>query len=395
MISKDTIKDFAEKYYKEVLEIREHIHQYPELSFQEFNTSEYIAKKLDEYQIPFQKGIVKTGIIAKIKGKNPGKKTVVLRADIDALPIIEENNVSYKSKNEGVMHACGHDVHSASLLVTAKILNELKDDFDGQVILIFQPGEEKLPGGASLMLKEGILENENPVAVIAQHVQPGLETGKTGFRAGMYMASADEIYMTVKGKGGHAAMPHQLNDPVLATCHIIVALQQITSRNSPAPIPTVLSFGKVIANGATNVIPPEVKIEGTFRTMNEEWREKAHERIKKVAHSVAESAGCSCDIDIRKGYPVLVNHPEITLQAKQFAENYLGKENVVNLNLRMTAEDFAYFSQDYPAVMYRLGISNESKNPGVQLHSSHFDIDEEALKISIGTLSWITLNFLQ
>ncbi|MGB0886604.1 MAG: M20 metallopeptidase family protein [Vicingaceae bacterium] len=387
------IKEKAALYKAEVIEIRRHLHQNPELSFQEFNTSKYVCEKLDEYGIEYESGIVKTGVVGLIKGKHPDRKIIALRADLDALPILEENDVTYKSVNDGVMHACGHDVHTSSLLGAAKILNEVRDQFEGSIKLIFQPGEEKLPGGASLMIKEGVLENPSPEAIIGQHVFPQLEAGKVGFRSGMYMASCDELYVTIKGEGGHAALPHQNIDPILITSHIITALQQLISRIMPPTVPAVLSFGKIIGNGATNIIPDKVELEGTFRAMNEGWRTIAHNRMKKMAESIAESMGGECDFRIEKGYPFLVNDEKITNTAKNAAIQFLGKENVIDLDLRMTAEDFAYYSQVKPACFYRLGVKNK-QNPTTGLHTSTFNIDEKAIETSIGLMSWLALKEL-
>ncbi|MDG1477899.1 MAG: M20 family metallopeptidase [Vicingaceae bacterium] len=389
------IKGKATLYKAEVIEIRRHLHRNPELSFQEFNTSKFVCDKLEEYGIEYEKGIVKTGIVGLIKGSNPTSKTIALRADLDALPILEENDVTYKSVNDGVMHACGHDVHTSSLLGAAKILNEIKDQFEGTIKLIFQPGEEKLPGGASLMIKEGVLENPSPYAVIGQHVFPQLETGKVGFRSGMYMASCDELYVTIKGKGGHAALPHQNVDPILISSHIIVALQQLISRVIPPTVPAVLSFGNIIGKGATNIIPDKVELEGTFRAMNEEWRKIAHKKMIKMAESIAESMGGECIFRIEKGYPFLVNDEKVTNIAKSAAIQFLGEENVVELNLRMTAEDFAYYSQVKPVCFYRLGIKNEAKGITSGLHKSTFNIDEDAIETSIGLMSWIALQELK
>jgi len=391
----ELIKEKASEYKEEVISIRRYLHQNPELSFEEYNTSKYVCSKLDEIGIDYQSGVVNTGIVALIKGNNPSYKTVALRADLDALPITEENDIPYKSNNVGVMHACGHDVHTSSLLGVAKILTEIKDQFEGTVKLIFQPGEERLPGGASLMIKEGVLENPSPNTIIGQHVYPQLEVGKVGFKSGMYMASTDELFMTVKGKGGHAALPHLNVDPVLITAHILTSLQQIVSRMSHPTAPTVLSFGKIIGNGATNIIPDKVELEGTFRAMDEEWRTKAHIKMKKMAKTIAESMGGECEFKILKGYPFLVNDEATTNKAKLAAIDFLGKENVIDLDLRMTAEDFAYFSQMRPSCFYRLGIKNEEKKINSGLHTSTFNIDENALEIAIGLMAWITLNELK
>jgi len=352
----EKIKALAQEYLEDIITIRRHLHQHPEMSFKEFETSKYVQSKLSDMGIPYKSGFVETGIVAHIYGKNPESNTIALRADLDALPILEENTVPYVSQNRGVMHACGHDVHTANVLGAARILNALKNEFEGTVKLIFQPGEELLPGGASLMIKEGALKSPDATSIIGQHVYPSLEVGKVGFRSGMYMASTDEIYLTVKGKGGHAALPHLNIDPVLISSHLIVGLQQIVSRFSKPDVPVVLSFGKVSADGATNIIPHEVHIEGTFRTMNESMRFDLHERIKSIATGIAESMGGSCVCEIRNGYPFLVNNPELTSNAIEAAKDYLGEQNVVSLDLRMTAEDFAYYSQQIPGCFYRLGI---------------------------------------
>ncbi|MAE87737.1 MAG: N-acyl-L-amino acid amidohydrolase [Flammeovirgaceae bacterium] len=385
------IKRLSDEYFEEVLSFRRHLHSNPELSFEEYNTADFIEAKLKEMGITDFERKADTGVTFLIKGSKDNGKTVAMRADIDALPIIEANDVSYKSKNEGVMHACGHDVHTASLLGAVKILNQLKDQFEGTIKVIFQPGEEKLPGGASLLIKEGILENPQPARILGQHVMPLIEAGKVGFRKGMYMASADEIYFTVKGKGGHAAMPENLVDPVLITSHIIVALQQIISRNSSPKIPSVLSFGRVEALGATNVIPNEVKVQGTFRTYDEEWRTEAHQRMVKMAEGIAESMGATCEFNVMKGYPHLKNHPEYTEDNIEAAKAYLGEENVVELDLWLAGEDFAYYSQEIDACFYRLGTRNEEKGIVSGVHTPTFDIDESSLKIGMGLFAWLTI----
>ena len=408
---KQQIQSLANKYLSETIEIRRPLHAYPELSFEEYNTSDYIVSKLKEYNIPYTQGIVKTGIVALIEGtksapssEKAGVRCVALRADMDALPIMEANDVEYKSKNNGVMHACGHDVHTASLLGAAKILNELKSEFEGTIKIIFQPGEEKLPGGASLMIKEGVLENPHPQSIFGQHVFPSMEAGKVGFRSGMYMASTDEIYVTVKGKGGHAAMPKDYNSPLLIASQILLELNKIfmQSQNSlsfgekrdEALPPTVLAFGKIIGNGATNVIPDEVKLEGTFRTMNETWRTEAHAKMKTIAEDIAKQMGGMCDFNIVSGYPFLVNDATTTERAIIAAENYLGKANVEKLEVRMTGEDFAFYSQKIPACFYRLGTENKSKNIISGIHTATFDIDEKSLEVGAGLMAWLAMNEL-
>ncbi|NOQ73675.1 MAG: amidohydrolase [Crocinitomix sp.] len=381
----EQIKNETASILDEVIAIRRHIHANPELSFEEYETSKFVASKLAEWNIPHQTGVVKTGIVGLIEPTGGSEHCIALRADLDALPITEVNDVAYKSINEGKMHACGHDVHTAMLLGTAKILHGLRDQLKVSVKLIFQPGEEKLPGGASLMIADGVLENPMVSEIYALHVFPELEVGKVGIRGGMYMASCDEIRMTVKGKGGHGAMPHQNVDPILISAHLITSLQQIVSRNCPPQIPSVLSFGRIEGLGATNVIPDEVKLEGTFRTMDEAWRKTAHEKIKAQSEGLVKSMGGEIDVDIQVGYPYLENDPELTLIAQQKVVNIFGADNVVDLPLRLTGEDFAYFSQKIPATFIRIGVRNESKGIIYPVHNKRFNIDEKAIEIGMQT----------
>ena len=390
----EKIKSLAAHYADEIVADRRHLHSNPELSFHEYNTAEFVAQKLSSLGLSPQR-IANTGIVAVIEGKNPHSRITALRADIDALPIKEVNDVSYKSKVDGVMHACGHDAHTASLLGTARILNELRGEFEGSVKLIFQPAEEKAPGGASVLIKEGVLQNPAPQRILGQHVMPQMPAGKIGFREGMYMASADELYITVHGKGGHGAMPELCIDPVLISAHIIVALQQIVSRHASPKIPSVLTFGKVIANGATNVIPNEVKIEGTFRTLNEEWRSEAHRRMVKMAEGIAESMGGRCEFHVLRGYPFLVNEPELTRRMKKAAAEFVGEENIVDLDLWMAAEDFAYYTHHLDACFYRLGTRNEARGIISGVHTPTFDIEESALETGAGLMAWLTVKELE
>lgn len=391
---KEKIQALAADIFAEVVGFRQHLHANPELSFHEFNTSAFVKEKLAAWGIAYQE-MANTGVVGIIKGAIPSDKVIALRGDMDALPIQETNDKPYKSKNPGVMHACGHDVHTSSLLGTAYILNQLKDELSGTIKLIFQPGEELLPGGASVMIKEGVLENPKPQAIVGQHVMPLIEAGKVGFRSGIYMASTDELYVTVTGKGGHGAQPQQNIDPVIVTAHILVALQQIVSRRADPRLPSVLSFGKVEAYGATNIIPNEVKLQGTFRTLNEEWRAEAHQLMKKMAEGMAESMGATCNFDIHHGYPFLINNPEVTAGARSAAEEYLGKDNVVDLDIWMAAEDFAYYSQVTDACFYRLGTGNKAKDTCNSVHTPNFDIDEDALKLSTGLMAYIAVKQLQ
>lgn len=399
----DSIKKLAQDYFKDVVSYRQHMHQYPELSFQEFKTAEFVCLILDKYSISYTKGIVKTGIVAVIEGKNPTKKTLLLRADLDALPIEEKNEVAYKSLNNGVMHACGHDVHTASVLGTAIILQQLKHEFEGTVKIMFQPGEEVLPGGSSLMIAEGVLQNPKVDMAIAQHVFPSMQVGKVGFKSGMYMASTDEIHITITGKGGHAAMAGEYNNPLVAAASIIKEIEQVfpfvldaegVARNTENNLPTVIAFGKIEGKGATNVIPESVYLAGTFRTMDEVWRKKVKEKIAQIVDTISKHYQVTAELNIIDGYPFLTNDIGVTAYCKQAAIEYLGAENVEDLPLRMTAEDFAYITQQVPSCFYRLGTGNKTKGITAGVHTSIFDIDEDALKISTGLMAWMSISSL-
>lgn len=391
---KHTILQIAQSLREDLIAVRRHIHQHPELSFEEVQTCNFLKKKLAESGISYTDGWVNTGILAEISGDAAGK-TVALRGDMDALPIQEESFSDYASIVPQVMHACGHDVHSACLLGAGLILQRIKSELNGKVLLVFQPGEEVLPGGAKLMMEAGVFENKEPDAIFALHVFPQLPAGHLGFRSGMYMASTDELYFTIQGKGGHAAMPHQLNDPILAASALVVALQQVASRLAPPTIPTVLSIGKINSvGGATNIIPDVVKLEGTFRTMDEPWRASAHQHISKIASEVGASYGVSIEVDIRKGYPVLSNEPELTAGARSAAIELWGEEKVHPLEMRMTAEDFAWFAQKYPACFFRLGTHSPEGNFKAGVHTSAFDIDEDALVIGAASMAWLAVRYL-
>ncbi len=394
MISIEKIKQLSKELKQEVIGIRRHLHAHPELSFQEYATSAYIAGLLADWKIEHQTGIAGTGIVALIKGKNPDKKVVALRADMDALPITEKNEVEYKSQQEGVMHACGHDVHSSSLLGTAKMLSTLKEEFEGTIKLIFQPGEEKLPGGASMMIREGVLENPRPDVILAQHVFTQLPAGKSGFFAGKYMASSDELYLTVKGKGGHAAVPAGIINPLYAAAKLLVALENFARELAATKIPSVLAFGKITGAGATNVVPDLVTIEGTFRTMDEAWRKEVHGRLRSITEKVATDFAGGISLEIRLGYPCLHNNPVVTNLSSQAAMEYLGPENVVELGTWMASEDFAYYSQQIPACFYRIGTGNPEKNIVSPVHTATFSIDEDALEISTGLMAYMAIKLL-
>lgn len=378
---KDKIESLSKAYFETYRSVRHHLHAHPELSYKEFNTSQFIQNHLQSLGIPF-KVMAETGVVALIEGKK-SNRVIALRADIDALPIQEENNTAYASKIPGVMHACGHDVHTTILLGAAKILHDTKQDWEGTVKLIFQPGEEKNPGGASILIKEGVLENPAPTAIIGLHVHPILETGKLSFRTGKAMASADEIYVTVKGKGGHAATPHLTADTVLAASELVVALQKVVSRDRDPLSPSVLSICAINGGFTTNVIPAEVKLMGTFRAMDEPWRFNAHKRMQEVAEGIATSSGAEIDFKIDVGYPAVHNDPAITQRARSIAISTVGESNVEEGELRMGAEDFGYYSQKIAGCFFRLGTGNKQKNIVSGVHTPTFDIDEDAIEIGM------------
>lgn len=391
----EKIKSRAKSLLPELIQIRRNIHENPELSFHEFETQKKVENYLQNKLGLETQRLANTGVVALIKGHNPEKRCVGLRADMDALPIVEvEDGRPYRSNVEGVMHACGHDVHTTSLLGAATILNEIKDQFEGTIKLVFQPGEEKLPGGASLMINDGVLNNPKIDFMIGQHVMPLIDTGNVGFRKGLYMASTDEIFITVNGVGGHGAIPHLAVDAVLVASHIVVAMQQIVSRNQNPALHSVLSFGKIIGNGATNVLPPKVELHGTFRTVDEDWRSEAHEKITKLAHGIAESMGASIEIEIRRGYPFLKNDESLSELCISAANEYLGNEHVQPLELWMAAEDFAYYSQEVPSCFYRLGTRNMQKGTHYSVHHPAFDVDEDAIEIGAGLMSQLALKAL-
>lgn len=383
-----TIQSLAKQYAAHYIEVRHHLHAHPELSYQEFETSAFVQEKLVALNIPFEVKAT-TGVVGLIKGKNPESRVIALRADMDALPIQEENQVPYKSTKPGIMHACGHDVHTTCLLGAAQILQETKDQWEGTVKLIFQPGEERNPGGASIMIKDGVLANPAPQGIFGMHVHPGLDLGKLSFRKGRVMASADEIYITIRSKGGHAAAPHLTADTILIASHLIVSLQQIISRNNNPTSPSVLSICSIQGGHTTNVIPSEVKLMGTFRAMDEAWRYKAHELITKQATAIVEGMGAELDLHIDVGYPTVDNDPVLTDTAWQLAKTYMGENNVPETEMRMGAEDFGYYTQHIPGCFFRLGVRNEAKGIIHNVHTPQFNIDETAIETGMGMMAWL------
>ena len=392
------IKALAADVFPEVVRLRRTIHRNPELAFEEVETARLVKETLEPLGLDVQTGVAKTGVVATLKGEQPGR-TVLLRADMDALPIHEQNDFDFISQNAGKMHACGHDAHTSSLLGTAMILSKLKADVRGSVRFIFQPSEERIPGGAKVMIEEGVLADGSaspaPQAVFGQHVQPTMPVGTIGVRTGMYMASADEVFITVKGKGGHAAGPHLLGtDTVLVASHILVALQSVIARNCPPDVPSVLSIGKLIADGATNVIPETARMEGTFRAMEEDWRFHAHELIRRVAKHTAEAFGAEAEVEIVVGYPALYNHEAPTELVRRAAEAYVGAENVIELDMWFASEDFAWYLREAPGSFYRIGTGNEAEGITHGLHTPRFTIDEDALRIAPGFMAFLAMEYL-
>ncbi len=393
-IMKEQIKQLTQDFSEYVVQCYRHLHAHPELSFEEHQTSLFVQNELQKMNIPFRAGIAGTGILAKLEGKNPHKKIIALRADMDALPVCEMVDIPWKSMHENVMHACGHDAHTACLLGAAKILHEIKDKFEGTVLFIFQPGEEKAPGGARLMLEDGIFDETKPELILAQHVSIDFPTGTMGFMPGMIMASADEIHIVIRGKGGHGALPHLTNDTVLAASQTIVALQQVRSRLCHPLTPMVLTFGKLIADGATNVIPHEVQIAGTLRTVDEKWRAEAKQHIRRIVNETCAAHGCTAEINMPDGYPCTTNNVTVTEKARHFASEWVGEENIVSLEMRMTSEDFGFFTQQFPCSFYRFGVKGNSNQHSGGLHSSTFQIDEKALSTGTGGMVWLAWKFL-
>ena len=385
---KEKILELSDLFFDEIVSIRRYMHMHPELSFQEFETSNYIKSILKSWGINFLDGYANTGILVNLEGKEPSSRVIALRADFDALPILEENDVEYKSKNEGIMHACGHDAHTASMLGALKILHQTKDHWRGTIKFIFQPAEERLPGGAKQMIEEGVLENPNVQHVIAQHVLPELEVGKVGFRCGTYMASTDELYITISGKGGHAAIPSSYNNPIIASSELVLDLNQFFNDKADA----IFAIGYIDGKGSTNIIPNEVNLMGTFRALDESFRLESHNHMNRIVDQVAKKYNIKIDLNIKKGYPALNNDIQYTLNQLNKAKEFLGEKNVIDLPIRMTAEDFSYFANAVPSCFYRLGTGNKDKGLIHGLHTSKFNIDEDSLKIGMGLMAFLAIS---
>lgn len=391
---KDAILIKSADLKEEVINLRRHFHKYPELSYEETVTSSFIAGWLSDNGISFRKGIAGTGIIGTIEGKADGKKVIAVRAEMDALPITERNKTNYSSLNPGKMHACGHDAHMAMLLGTTKLLNSIRDQFGGTILLIFQPGEEKSPGGARLVIESGELKNPKPDIVIAQHILPELETGKVGYKSGRYMASCDEIYITITGKGGHAALPGLTTDQIYIASNLVIRLKnRFSEQQAVRKIPTVLGIGRISGEGATNIIPEKVFISGTFRTFDEKWRDEGQALVRLISGETAKEFGVVIDVNIAEGYPVLHNDEKLTADAISYSEELLGKDKIEAYDIRMSSDDFSFYSALAPSLYYRIGIRKKDTEM-LKLHTADFDIDEEGLETGVANLSWLVYNFL-
>ena len=386
----ERIKSLAKEFHNDAVAIRRHIHQFPGLSFEEYDTAKVIRDFLMSCGIEHEI-VAETGVVAMIKGRNPEKKTIALRADIDALPIQERNDVSYCSSVPGVMHACGHDAHTTMLLGAAKILNQLKDEFEGTIKLIFQPGEEKLPGGASIMIEKGVLKDVD--AIIAQHVYPDLPCGEVGFHAGEFMASCDEINITISGKGGHAAKINERSNTTVVAAKILCAISELSSEfnKEERKNPIIIAFGSFIADGTYNVIPGKVTLKGTMRTFSEDDRKMVKNKISQICDEVAASFGVQTELFIEEGYPVLINDVNLTESLMSSANSFMGEDKVKAIPQLMTAEDFAWYSHKTKACMFRIGTSNVEKGIVSKQHTPTFDIDEDALEIGIGLMAYLAM----
>lgn len=397
------VKEELDALRPQLVAWRRHLHRHPELSFQEHATAAYVAALLKTEGLEVRENVAKlhadapgTGVIAIVRGEaEPSNRCIALRADTDALPIQEVGKSDYCSTNPGVMHACGHDAHTSMVLAAGIALHRARTAWSGNVMLVFQPGEEKEPGGASLLIKEGALARPAPSAIIGQHVTPELPAGKLGFRGGPFMAAADELYLTVKGKGGHAAARDRLVDPILIAAALLPKLYEAARAAAPSGEPMVLSFGKVIANGATNIVPETLTIDGTLRTFNEDLRNHLHALLPRISREVAQAMGGDVEFRVVKGSPVVKNDPELTARLRAVAVELVGVDNVVDMDIRMGAEDFAYYTHVMPGCFFRLGTGDPAKD-GTQsgLHTAAFDIDEQAMVTGAAMMAWGALSEL-
>jgi hippurate hydrolase len=390
----DALRQAAADGFPEWQRIRHYIHSHPELSFEEHGTAAFISEQLAAWGIEHQSGVAGTGIVGVLEGRSAGNRCIAVRAELDALPILEANDVDYKSTVPGIMHACGHDVHTTCLLALVRILSQHQDEWEGRIKFIFQPGEEQHPGGGSLMIADGVLQNPQVDSIFGMHVYPTLPAGQVGFRSGQYMASTDEIHITIRGKGGHAALPHQTIDPIVIAAQVITALQQVVSRKANPVSPSVLSFGRIAGGTVNNVIPDTVALSGTLRTMDEAWRNTAQALIRSIVTNICEAYGATADIDIPNGYPSLVNDPELTVRAVARAQQYLGEDQVKTLDLRMTADDFAFYGHEVPGCFFRIGTNDGQGGLTASVHNPHFNIEESAMVTAIGTMAFLVLGEL-
>ena len=387
------VKRLGEKYLQHMINLRETIHMYPEDGFSEFTTSKIIIEELEKLGIKVQKNVAKTGVVGLIEGKYPGK-TVLLRSDMDALKIQEQADVEYKSKIDGMMHACGHDGHVAGLLGAAMILNELKDNLHGNVKLVFQPAEER-DGGALPMIEEGVLENPKVDAAFAAHLWGYLNEGEVHLKEGPMMASPDIFNIKVIGKGGHGAVPQESIDPIVITCQIVNSLQTIVSRKINPLDPVVITCGRIQGGDCHNVIPNEVELEGTIRTFNEETRNWVPKVMEDLIRGITTSQGAAYEFKYEPKYPALINDKYMTSFAKESLKKVVGEENVFDLKEpNMGGEDFAYFAQKVPSAFIFVGIANNKSEPVIH-HNPYFKWDSKNVGILAQGLSQIAIDYLK
>lgn len=387
------IKKSAFELKDKLIEMRRHFHQYPEIGFEEVKTSEYIADTLSKLDMEVKTGIAKTGVVGILKGD--GDKTIGLRADMDALPVSEQNDVEYKSRQEGKMHACGHDSHMSMLLGAATILSQIKEQLKGTVKFIFQPSEESLPGGAKRMIEEGVLESPKVDAIFGMHVDPTIETGKIGYKSGPFMAFSSEFNIVLKGKGGHAAVPQASIDPIVMASDVIQELQKIVSRWTSPIEPIVLTIGSIHSGTAFNIIPETAKMEGTTRVVNMDLAKKIPHKIETILKNITEIYGGSYEFKFLPGYPALINDKQFTNFVSRVIENLFGKENALELEEPlMGGEDFAYYLQKVPGTFLRLGSANDEKESTYPWHHPRFNIDEDVLPIGTSLFAACSLEYL-
>jgi amidohydrolase len=390
----EKIKILSSKHFPKMVKLRREFHQYPELGFSEFRTSKRIAQELKKLGLQVKTGIAQTGVVGILNVKKQGK-TVALRADMDALPIVEQTNFSYKSKKKGLMHACGHDAHMACVIGAATILTKLKKELNGNVKFIFQPSEESPPGGAKPMIQAGALKNPNVSAIFGLHCDSAIPTGRIGVKEGAFMAQADSFDITIKGVSGHGARPHDGIDAIVIASQVIQALQTITSRKIDPVQPVVVSVGKIEGGTKRNIICDRILLLGTARSLNKEVAKRIPRLLKEIVSGITQAAGASFELRYSPGYPVLINHPQATELARGTIIRMFGKQAIFEIKKPlMGAEDFAFYLEKVPGTFLRLGIKNPKKKAIYPWHHPKFTVDEDAINIGAALLAGTAFDFL-